>query len=357
MLVSQSNAADQAFLDSYYQLDPTKPLRYALHDLIDEHTLLVYDNNWDPIRNLDEDPDNQNNIILIYSGNSIPKQDTFTREHIIPQSYGFVETNPAYSDLHNLRAAMKSLNSSRLNKLYDQSDPADRNYRTPAHVDAPGSSSDTNSWEPPAEVRGDVARAAFYMATRYVGDEPREPNLILTDNLSIAVVGSTYFGKLSTLLQWHKDDPPDDFERRRNDLIFENYQGNRNPYIDRPEYVDQVFNDQSDPDNDGLTTFDEVFTYQTDPTKADTNGDGISDGQMVQSGISPTVNLSPLFESIVQDTKFRAGGIVVERVGDNFQIKLTIEKSDDLKTWETHLEQTILIEAEEGKQFLRVKAE
>jgi hypothetical protein len=45
------------------------------------------------------------------------------------------------------------------------------------------------------------------------------------------------------LLQWHQDDPVDDFERNRNDVIY-SYQGNRNPFIDHPNLVDYLWGDQ-----------------------------------------------------------------------------------------------------------------
>jgi hypothetical protein len=45
---------------------------------------------------------------------------------------------------------------------------------------------------------------------------------------------------LNTLLQWHIDDPVDDFERNRNDVIY-GYQNNRNPFIDYPEFVGMIF--------------------------------------------------------------------------------------------------------------------
>jgi endonuclease I len=48
-------------------------------------------------------------------------------------------------------------------------------------------------------------------------------------------------GKLSTLLEWHKQDPVDNWERRRNDIIFKKYQGNRNPFIDHPEFVEKIW--------------------------------------------------------------------------------------------------------------------
>ena len=52
--------------------------------------------------------------------------------------------------------------------------------------------------------------------------------------------GKGYHGKLSTLLEWHKQDPVDSFEINRNNVIY-TYQLNRNPFIDHPEYVDLIW--------------------------------------------------------------------------------------------------------------------
>ena len=46
--------------------------------------------------------------------------------------------------------------------------------------------------------------------------------------------------KLSLLITWANEDQPDQFEIQRNNRIYE-YQGNRNPFIDHPELVDQLF--------------------------------------------------------------------------------------------------------------------
>ena len=91
-----------------------------------------------------------------------------------------------------------------------------------------------------------MARAMFYMDIRYEGGShgvsgAAEPDLRLTDNLSEVVMTGTnasvaYMGKLSTLIQWHLADPVDAAEQLRNDVI-ETYQGNRNPFIDHPEWV------------------------------------------------------------------------------------------------------------------------
>lgn len=67
--------------------------------------------------------------------------------------------------------------------------------------------------EPRPGARGDIARAMFYMQETY--------GLVIFED----------FGR--RLKQWHRDDPVNDAERRRNDAI-EQIQGTRNPYIDEP---------------------------------------------------------------------------------------------------------------------------
>ena len=91
--------------------------------------------------------------------------------------------------------------------------------------------------------RGDMARAILYMAIRYeggrhTGTNQSEPDLELTnDRAKIVITGTSpaYMGLLSTLIAWHQADPPNAAERARNEVIY-SFQGNRNPFIDRPEW-------------------------------------------------------------------------------------------------------------------------
>lgn len=80
----------------------------------------------------------------------------------------------------------------------------------------------------------------FYMAVRYEGERSGEPDLEVSEWMNSSK--SPYHGKLSTLLEWHKQDPVSEFEIRRNNLIYENWQGNRNPFIDHPEWVYEIWN-------------------------------------------------------------------------------------------------------------------
>ena len=96
---------------------------------------------------------------------------------------------------------------------------------------------DGDSFEPPAAVKGDVARMVMYMAVRYEGADG-----FADLEANNQVNGSTpYLGRVSVLLQWHAQDPPSTAEQRRNDLIDSRYQGNRNPFIDHPGWAQSIF--------------------------------------------------------------------------------------------------------------------
>ena len=214
-------------------------LKAALNEIIDDHAVIRYSastfDTADAMEVLDEDPTNSDNVILFYSGRSEPKANFpgWNREHLWPNSLGIDDEMPAFSDLHGLRPADSNVNSSRGNKFYDDSMEADGGIRNPAHPEAVGNTSDSDSWEPPDSRKGDVARACFYMAVRYEGLDG-EPNLELTDDLGTITTAGDMMGRLTTLILWHLLDPPDEIEEARNDGIFELYQGNRNPFIDRP---------------------------------------------------------------------------------------------------------------------------
>ena len=48
-------------------------------------------------------------------------------------------------------------------------------------------------------------------------------------------------GNLDRLIEWNYAAPPDQFERRRNQVVYDNYQHNRDPFTDHPEWVWSVF--------------------------------------------------------------------------------------------------------------------
>ncbi len=210
-------------------------LKSFLHNLIDNHTVLSYTALWDALSYTDEDPNNPDNVILIYSQVSIDEDlnggDTneWNREHVWPRSHGDLEDTPANTDLHHIRPSYVTVNSLRGNLDFDEGGSLVEKT-TDAYKDA-------DSFEPPDEVKGDIARMLFYMAVRYEGDVPNEVDLEINNLVNN---DGPFIGRLSILLIWNEMDPPDEFEQRRNDRI-EELQGNRNPFIDHPEFAEYIF--------------------------------------------------------------------------------------------------------------------
>lgn len=235
-------------------------LKAKLHEIISTGAVQLDDTGEDAaMRELNTDPANTNNVIPLYNPtSSIPKSayntpSGWNKEHCWPESRGLGNDGPDQVDVHNLYAEHTGVNALRGNLYFDESDPADPGYRNPATNAAPETSMDSDSWEPPPASKGNVARALFYMAVRYDGTEPDTSALSFSDNPS----HTNTMGILTNLLLWHVMDPPDDAERNRNELIYSKYQHNRNPFIDRPEWVEEIWG--TDDDNDGVTATHEII--------------------------------------------------------------------------------------------------
>ena len=98
---------------------------------------------------------------------------------------------------------------------------------------------DSNSFEPREAIKGDLARGLFYMAVRYNGGgDGARGDLVLVETIPSGVRPSA---SCRTLVAWSLADPPDDRERWRNDKIDGDYQDNRNPFIDHPEWVCSIW--------------------------------------------------------------------------------------------------------------------
>lgn len=199
----------------------------------------------DALAVLDAVPGNTNQVRLIYSTavlatSSFSATTGWNREHLWPNSYGLDDIEPSFSDLHNLRACDANVNSARGNKWYDLSSAAEGGIRSPAHAEAPACTTDSNSWEPPVAQRGEIARSLFYMAIRYEGGVAGEPDLELVEDVARISASGTVMGRLSTLLHWNREDPPDDAERAR-DAAVQRIQGNRNPFVANPGLANSIW--------------------------------------------------------------------------------------------------------------------
>ena len=245
-------------------------LRTTLHEVIDDHTRFPYTDSttdtWNILELADQNPANAANILDLYRNRSYVKfgggTGPYNREHSWPNSYGFPDdgtTNYPYTDCHHLFLCGVDYNSARGNKPFGACAPGSTERVTDFNDGEgggsgvfPGNSNwfNTTLWQTWNGRQGDVARAMFYMDVRYAGGthtitHVAEPDLIITDNISLIVTtGSNasvaYMGLLSVLLKWSAADPVDDRERARNDAVY-SFQGNRNPFIDHPEWVNAIF--------------------------------------------------------------------------------------------------------------------
>ena len=226
-------------------------LKNSLNKIIDSHIAFPYTSSnidtWDILKNADADPDNSENVILIYTrykingGQEYNDGKGWSREHVWAKSRGdFGNTVGVGTDAHNLKPSDISINSTRGNKDFDDGgNLVIDNSPAQGYNGATVCRTDGSTWEPPDEVKGDIARIMFYMTVRYEGDDG-EPDLELVEDVFTVSSKLPKHGVLSSLIEWHKNDPVDDFEKHRNEVIY-SYQKNRNPFIDHPEFVDSIW--------------------------------------------------------------------------------------------------------------------
>ena len=229
-------------------------LKEALHQIISNHVVFQYTSSstdtWDILQLSDQDPQNHDNMILVYTGRSQDKgyrdgtgnysqyengngthNNSWNREHVWPKSHGFPDQDDnAYTDVHNLKPCDRSVNTSRGTKDYD--------FGGSQHSEATECLTDSDSWEPSDYVKGDIARILFYMVVRYDPGYDHNNNSFDLELVDYTTPNNNdpILGKLSSLIQWHYDDPVDDFEINRNEIIYD-FQENRNPFIDHPSLV------------------------------------------------------------------------------------------------------------------------
>ena len=145
---------------------------------------------------------------------------TWNREHVWCQSLGTFTTSNCGSDLHHLRPTDPKLNSTRNNLPFGE---VSGSYKTAtSNSGKVGGYYNSTCFEPLDAVKGDVARILLYCYVRW--GESNLSDLISTTDL----------------LNWMKQDPVDTYEMGRNDVV-QGIQGNRNVFIDYPEYAWLIF--------------------------------------------------------------------------------------------------------------------
>lgn len=214
-------------------------LKAQLHEIINDHVDFSYSQARYLINYSDADPENENNVILFYTQRSQSGEsygsggDFINREHVWAKSHGdFSGKRPMDGDAFNLRPADASVNMDRSNKDFGVVQP-----NGTQHPEATECWYNASTWEPGDATKGQVARILFYMATRYEGTNG-EMDLEVVNGVN--TYPTPTHGDLATLLEWNRQFPPSDFERRRNERLF-TIQQNRNPFIDMPELADLIW--------------------------------------------------------------------------------------------------------------------
>jgi endonuclease I len=273
-------------------------LKTQLRTIVSDMNNVSYDNARFSAPYTDPDPNVAGNILLIYNRASVSDVwDTspliWNREHIWPQSRLGTASD---SDQFNLRPADPGINSNRGN------DPFGMDTTT-------GNHGEVGSYYYPGDVdAGDVARAQFYMATRY-------SNLSLVDSFP----SGTQMGDLSSLVNYHFRDVPDTFERRRNHAIYglagdgapaitnPYRQENRNPYVDHPEWVWSVFVDQQN---------DSQFYVGGAPNADGSSTNNLNLGSVIVGGAVPAAQNVTLTKNGLDGTYYEVttGGLATSSI-------------------------------------------
>ena len=183
-------------------------------------------------------------------GNYKIEGDCYNKEHIFPQGY-FNKASPMVSDIHHIVPTDGKVNGMRSN--FPFGNVGSSVSYTSKNGSKLGTSNSVNYsgkvFEPINEFKGDVARMIFYFATRYEAKlKDFDANDILT-NTSFPGIQSW---ELEVLKQWHTNDPVSQREIDRNNAAY-TYQGNRNPFIDQPEYVALIWGTTT-PDTEAPST-------------------------------------------------------------------------------------------------------
>ena len=182
----------------------------------------------------DEDPNNSNNMIYLYTRDSVKKNaaSSWNREHVWPQSLsnGNWGTDGGGTDILHIRPTYNKTNETRGSAKYGNNNKSGPYYYNEMLAGYTGGS----YFEPIDQIKGDVARTIMYMWTAYTGYKGYS-------TLNILSVFESY----DTLLKWHTQDKPDLLEGNRNNYAEKSIQKNRNPFVDHPELAWRFFGDKA----------------------------------------------------------------------------------------------------------------
>lgn len=240
-------------------------LRLALYNIIKNHNSQSYSSLWGHFNSTDkqqsnnyiwdmysDNPNGANPYNYVYNtdkcGNYNSEGDCYNREHSMPKSW-FNNVAPLYTDLFHIYPTDGYVNNKRGNYSLGEVGTVTWTSNNGSKVgicNYPGySSTFTNPkvFEPIDEYKGDFARSYFYMLTRYrfhkFYNNNANNNDMVVGNGGVDVTQFTNWAE-NMLTEWAVNDPVSQKEIDRNNKVYQ-IQGNRNPYIDHPEFAAMVF--------------------------------------------------------------------------------------------------------------------
>ncbi|SNR57633.1 endonuclease [Flavobacterium sp. ov086] len=243
--------------------------------------------------------------------------DCYNREHIIPQSV-FNEQSPMVSDAHFITPTDGKVNGVRSNYPHGV-------VSTPTYISQNGGKLGPNStsgysgtvFEPINEFKGDIARMYFYFATRYENTVAGY-TYAMFDGSSNKVFTTAF---LNILLAWNAQDPVSAREIARNNAIYAR-QNNRNPYIDHPEYVNQIWNPSADTQAPtaptSLASTTKTATSITVAWNASTDNVGVTGYNVYSNGVLKTTvtGLTATITGLTASTSYNINVTAIDAAGN-----------------------------------------
>lgn len=227
------------------------PLKSALHNIIKGHTSISYSQIWNAFWSTDNKgngvvwdmysdipggtPPYTYQMVTDQCGSYSNEGDCYNREHSWPQSW-FNNDGTARTDMHHIFATDGYVNNKRSNYAFGEVRSASWTSKNGSKLG--NSKTDGFSgtvFEPIDAYKGDFARAIMYMSVRYYGEDSSWGSSDMTAKSEIKPWA------IAMLLRWNELDPVSQKEIDRNNAIYRDYQHNRNPFVDHPEYARMIW--------------------------------------------------------------------------------------------------------------------
>ena len=309
-------------------------LKLALHNIIKGHTKKSYNYIWTAYGTTDINPTN-NRIWDIYSnsqyllsdnqcGEYTGEGDCYNREHLWARSWANKsndENDTMVSDLHHIFPTDGWVNAQRSNYPFGEVSNATTTTGNGSKL-GPNTVSGYNGtvFEPIDEYKGDIARALMYMSVRYYGGDASWGTSAMTNKSEIEDWAMTM------LLKWHHDDPVSTKETNRNNAVY-GIQGNRNPFIDNPDYADMIWDPnwsstyqiyaEANPTTGGSVS---IVATVSDNVSIDFSQQGYSNGQAISNATLDS-NVGVTFNKGTNNNNspiYYTGGTAVRCYGGNY---------------------------------------